>query len=103
MDEQIKEIAEHYGYDNQSLQLIEEMAELTQAVNHLRRYTDYNEFKHRQEVYEEIADVEIMIEQIKHLLSCHEEVEAFKDYKVKRQIDRMKGIHSEQKKTTVRH
>lgn len=91
MKQQIKEIAEHYGYDNQSLQLIEEMAELTQALNHLRRYNDYNEFKHRQEVYEEIADVEIMLEQIKHLLNCNDEVESFKVYKVRRQIDRMKG------------
>ena len=33
MDEQLKEIAEHYGYDDQSLQLIEEMAELIQKTS----------------------------------------------------------------------
>lgn len=90
MEEQIKEIARHYGYENQSLQLIEEMAELTQALNHLRRYNDCNEVKHHQAVFEEIADVEIMLEQIKHLLNCHDEVETFKMYKVRRQIQRMK-------------
>ena len=31
--EKIKIIAEHYGYDSQSRQCIEEMAELTQAIN----------------------------------------------------------------------
>ena len=33
MNLKLKEIAEHYGYDAQSRQLIEEMAELTQAIN----------------------------------------------------------------------
>ena len=75
MKEAIKSIADHFGYESQSRQLIEEMAELTQAINHLWRYD--NDLKRRNAVYEELADVEIMIEQIKHLLSCHEEVEAF--------------------------
>ena len=33
MKDKIKQIAEHYGYDSQSHMLIEEMAELTQAIN----------------------------------------------------------------------
>lgn len=89
MKEAIKSIADHFGYESQSRQLIEEMAELTQAINHLWRYD--NDLKRRNAVYEELADVEIMIEQIKHLLSCHEEVEAFKSYKVRRQLDRIEG------------
>ena len=31
--EKIKIIAEHYGYESQSRQCIEEMAELTQVIN----------------------------------------------------------------------
>ena len=89
MKEAIKRISDHFGYESQSRQLIEEMAELTQAINHLWRYD--NDLKRRNAVYEELADVEIMIEQIKHLLSCHEEVEAFKSYKVRRQLDRIEG------------
>ena len=89
MKEAIKSIADHFGYESQSRQLIEEMAELTQAINHLWR--DDNDLIRRNAVYEELADVEIMIEQIKHLLSCHEEVEAFKSYKVRRQLDRIEG------------
>lgn len=37
MDKRIKEIAAYYGYEAQSRQLIEEMTELTQAINKLWR------------------------------------------------------------------
>lgn len=38
-DEKIKKIARHYGYEAQSRQCIEEMAELTQAINkYWRKY-----------------------------------------------------------------
>ena len=36
--ENVKNIADKFGYEEQSLQLIEEMAELTQAINKHRRY-----------------------------------------------------------------
>ena len=94
-------IAEHYGYDSQSRQLIEEMAELTVAINKLwrvERFCDrknimdvkgfsYPEVK---EIIEEIADVEIMLAQIKHLLGCNDEVEQEKERKILRQLERMK-------------
>lgn len=35
-EEKIKYIADHYGYEPQSIQLIEEMAELTVAINKAR-------------------------------------------------------------------
>ena len=89
MKDKIEYLADTYGYENQSRQLIEEMAELTQAVNHLWRHNDYTEFKHRQAVFEEMADVEIMLEQIKYLLNCRDEVEEYKRYKVARQIKRL--------------
>ena len=37
MIEEIHKIADYYGYEAQSRQLIEEMAELTQALNKLWR------------------------------------------------------------------
>lgn len=64
--EEIQEIADTLGYEEQSMQLIEEMAELTQAINKYRRYFRSNE--HYENVVEEIADVKIMLEQIQHLL-----------------------------------
>lgn len=97
MKSDIEKIAQYYGYDNQSMQLIEEMAELTQAINHLRRIDNYEDVKSRQAVFEEIADVEIMLEQIKYLLNCHDEVESMKKYKVNRQLGR---VEHERKRTT---
>ena len=94
-------IAEHYGYESQSRQLIEEMAELTVAINKLwrvERFCDrknimdvkgfsYPEVK---EIIGEIADVEIMLAQIKYLLDCNNEVEQEKERKILRQLERMK-------------
>lgn len=97
MKSDIEKIAQYYGYDNQSMQLIEEMAELTQAINHLRRIDNYEDVRSRQAVFEEIADVEIMLEQIKYLLNCHDEVESMKKYKVNRQLGR---VEHERKRTT---
>lgn len=91
-----KKVAEHYGYEAQSNQLIEECAELIQAVNKYRRATKRI---HSEEVdialdnlVEEIADVEIMLEQIKHLLQIPEgDIDALKRYKVKRTMERIAG------------
>ena len=74
-DERIQEIVLRYGYDAQSRQCIEEMAELTQAINKFWRkdlkcgYGAIEEsgLDKESEAYinliEEIADVEIMLEQ----------------------------------------
>lgn len=86
-------IAEHYGYDSQSRQLIEEMAELTQAINKAwrKRYDDFEErTKTFENIREEICDVEIMLAQIKYLLGCKDEVEQEKERKILRQLERMK-------------
>lgn len=97
----IVEMAKHYGYESQSRQLIEEMAKLTVAINKLwrvERFCDrknimdvkgfsYPEVK---EIIEEIADVGIMLSQIKYLLDCQDEVEQEKERKILRQLERMK-------------
>ena len=77
-----KVLAEHYGYDPQSRQLIEEMAELTQAINKFWRKDlrcgedSFSSDKARGErfenIQEEIADVEILLEQIKGILGITE-------------------------------
>ena len=61
----LKEIADTLGYEEQSMQLIEEMAELTQAINKHRRYESYATYS---KIAEEVADVTIMLEQIQYLL-----------------------------------
>ena len=93
-------IAEHYGYESQSRQLIEEMAELTVAINKLWRVERFCDRKNIMDVkgfsypevkenIEEIADTEIMLSQIKYLLDCNEEVEQEKERKILRQLERI--------------
>ena len=86
----LKEIADTYGYENQSMQLIEEMAELTQAINKYRRYGTYETKCH---IIEEIADTSIMLEQMIHLLQVDKLVF---DIYVEDKIDRtMKRLEKE--------
>lgn len=60
------EIADKLGYEEQSMQLIEEMAELTQAINKYRRYNDTEELLN---LIEELCDVNIVLEQVIYLIS----------------------------------
>lgn len=93
MKDKMKVIADTYGYDAQARQLIEEMAELTVALNKewrvRQRYAVTNDY--RKSIVEEIADVEIMLEQIKYILDCDGEVFIEKIKKVDRQIERLKA------------
>lgn len=98
MDKRLKRIANHYGYETQSRQLIEEMAELTQALNKLWRaehghlnesYEWYKQGKafeiYRRDVIEEMTDVKICLEQLAYFLDVAQE-EIQQDMEVK--IDR---------------
>lgn len=98
----IMEIANHYGYDSQSRQLIEEMAELTVAINKLWRVEKFCDRKdimdvkgfsypEIKEIIGEIADVEIMLSQIKYFMNCNNEVEQEKERKILRQLERMES------------
>ena len=91
MENELKKIADHYGYDTQSLQLIEECAELIQAINkHQRASVKLETIDAIKNLAEEIADVEIMIAQIKYLLSIPErEIATIKEYKIYRTLYRM--------------
>lgn len=99
-DERIQEIVLRYGYDAQSRQCIEEMAELTQAINKFWRkdlkcgYGAIEEsgLDKESEAYinliEEIADVEIMLEQMKEMLYCGERVAEIREEKLERQTEK---------------
>jgi NTP pyrophosphatase (non-canonical NTP hydrolase) len=90
----IIEISEFYGFDAQSRQCIEEMAELTVALNKMWREgmkTDYfySELK-KNDIAEEIADVYIMLEQMKYLLNIYEDdIETIINRKILRQLERI--------------
>ena len=79
-------IINSYGTKSQEDVAIEEMAELQKAILKHRRYTGDET---RAEIIDEIADVEIMIEQLKIIFSCKKEVESRIDYKIERQIKRI--------------
>lgn len=85
-------IANYYGFSEQKEQLNEEMAELCVALNKFKRYAISNDYEERlNEVIEEIADVTIMLEQIKHLLKISDDTVSLVIYqKLKRQLDRIK-------------
>lgn len=94
------ETAKYYGYEAQSNQLVEECAELIQAVNKYRRVetglgqpvAEDKKAIARDNLVEEIADVELMLEQVKYLLQIPEdELLAVKTFKVNRTRERMES------------
>ncbi len=110
INDKIKLIADTYGYDAQSRQCIEEMAELTQAINKFWRKqlkcgiftmeeiiklnNDFNTLeevkaeKNYQNLLEEIADVQIMLWQMEYLLNA--DVSHVIEQKLDRQLERIK-------------
>ena len=66
-----------FGARAQEAQAIEECAELIQAINKKWRGKEHN-------IAEEIADVEIMLEQLKIINNCGIEVEKIKFSKLQR-------------------
>lgn len=71
-----------FGETAQEEVAIEEMAELTQAITHKHRGREHN-------IPEEIADVEIMLEQLKIINQCADQVEWIRGEKVLRLYDRV--------------
>lgn len=86
MIERIHELADYYGYEEQSELLIEECSELIQAISKYRRALDPDSKKKVLVNYvEEIADVELVLEQVKYLLHIKEsDLQAQKEFKIHR-------------------
>lgn len=81
-----KEAIEIYGADVQQMMAVEEMGELIQAISKKIRGLD-----HQANIPEEIADVEIMLEQLKHIHKCHQSVEQHRRRKVMRLASYIEG------------
>ena len=83
-DERIKTIADHYGIKKQLRQLAEECSELAVEASHsARKGTTVK-------IIEEMADVQIMIEQIIHLAKIDRcDIEDCINYKLDRQMKRI--------------
>lgn len=97
IEQKIQYIANHYGYEPQSRQLIEEMAELTVALNKAWRKTfdtvdKIPNMDDEERIEEEIVDVLVMIWQIKYLLGIGEgELSHIMEQELDRQIERIKN------------
>lgn len=86
------EIINHYGIRKQERQLVEECAELIQAMTKLQRAYESGEAgkidRARHNLEGEIADVEIMLQQIKSRYVSWG-TEKMIDYKLNRQLERI--------------
>ncbi|WP_455048026.1 hypothetical protein [Mogibacterium diversum] len=72
-------IANHYGLEHQLGKCKEELGELLEAIDSAND----------EAIIEEIADVEIMTYQLKHLMCADRVVDLYKDYKIARQLRRI--------------
>lgn len=96
MIKKIRKIAQYYGYDSQTRQAIEELAELIQAISkHVRffgntRLSKSEPCEERNRIIEEMSDVTIMLIQIKELLDISDDdIKKEMERKVNRQIGMM--------------
>lgn len=71
-----------YGEHAQEQIAIEECSELIQAICHKHRGRQHN-------IAEEIADVEVMLEQLKIINNCRSETENIRKQKIKRLYQRL--------------
>ena len=85
--EKLEFIINTYGEASQVDKCIEECSELQKALLKHRRNPTVST---RDEVIDEIADVGIMLEQMKMIYFCENEVKIRTQYKVERQIERIK-------------
>lgn len=104
-DHRIVDIADHYGYNAQSRQLVEEMAELTAAVNRVWRkvlrcgeleFTADEDFrkealrtKEMKNLITEVADVEVCLAQLRYMIDLDALIDAEANMKLSRQIGRI--------------
>lgn len=84
-----KEAVLQWGMDAQINMAIEEMAELISALQHYRRIESWGHHSTLEDVIDEIADVEIMMEQLKFMF----DVDALQLFQIKeKKLDRVKKL-----------
>ena len=85
--ELFQEAIKRYGADSQLNVAIEEMSELIKELCKMKRYGDQYDV---QKVIEEIADVEIMLEQVLMLFKLQQgDIDLYKTAKLQRLADRL--------------
>lgn len=94
MDKEVLQKAiNKYGASKQMDMCIEEMSELTKAICKIKRELASEEGFTKEEtqnnLYEEIADVSIMLEQVNMMFECEDEVNKQIEYKINRLKERL--------------
>lgn len=93
--QKIQTIADHYGFKNQSMMMIEECSELQKAICKWHRergdslLSESSDYQERTDIIDELADVIIMAKQLSYLLSAEDEVSEQIEFKLDRQLRRM--------------
>ena len=90
-------IAEHFGLEGQKNQLIEEMAELTQALTKWNRKcglgqpvaSEWSVKALEEHIFEELADVKLVLDQVIHLMECEDQVQQVMKQKIERTFERI--------------
>lgn len=95
LHEKNMKIMDRYGLDHQLLQLTEECGELIQAISKLRRakeeYGKAEIYQAEVELKKEIADVQVLIDQVTDRIDMsEEELYHMAAFKIDRQLGRMK-------------
>ena len=91
-----RQIIVHHGLEEQLIQLSEECAELIHAACRMRRVMVNKEGqdeygKRLTDLKEEITDVLVILDQVAPVVGLHvDELESLADYKIDREIARMK-------------
>lgn len=81
---QYRKILQHYGIDGQLKKLVEELSELIEVIENKNEYGSNT--KWLRHLNDEIADVEVVIEQIKIYFKSHDVIDTIKVHKVERTI-----------------
>ena len=77
-----KQAVEHFGENHQMLKCAEECSELAQAL--IKRVLNPKCLDAHNNVYQELADMEIMIEQMKIIFNADQALKECKDFKLNR-------------------
>lgn len=75
----------HYGENCQIWKAIEEMAELAKEISSLQT----KDSAYREDIVDEIADVTIMMEQLRLIFNANDDVQKRIDFKVRRLAQRI--------------
>ena len=87
MKEKLSLIINHYGINNQQRKLNEEVFELQEAIIIKEGGGNFS----KENIIEEIADVMVVLEQIKvHYRLDDEDIKSAMEYKINRTLERMK-------------